>query len=69
MKIMFSKGFQNGLVQQKRLALGKASISRAKLFFPSNNFKSALYFSGPSQMAKAPLIVPLTIADKASALF
>ena len=66
--MMFLKGFQSGLVQYKLLELGKASISRAKLFFQRHNFKSASYYSGLSQMAKAPLIAPLTVTDKAIAL-
>ena len=35
--------------------------------FQRHNFKSASYFSGPRQMAKGPLIAPLTVADKAIA--
>jgi hypothetical protein len=52
---------------KSRSHLGKLQSHRRSCF-SAPQFKSASYFSGPSQKANAPLIVPLTVADKAIAL-
>ena len=52
---------------KSRSHLGKLQSHRRSCFSVPQ-FKSASYFSGPSQKANAPLIVPLTVADKAIAL-
>lgn len=51
---------------KSRSHLGKLQSHRRSCF-SAPQFKSASYFSGPSQKANAPLIVPLTVADKAIA--